>query len=47
MIKEEWENIVHKGVMVNFLNEYNLYDQNLKVVKEAKSWFSLFRENQE
>lgn len=39
MIKEEWENIVHEGVMVNSLNEHNLYDQTLKVVKRQKADF--------
>lgn len=36
MTKEDKEDIIHEGVMVNSLNEYKLYDQTLKVVKEAK-----------
>ena len=51
MLKEDKEDINHKEKMDNFLNEYKLDNQTLKLVKEGKErlidWFPQFRQNQE
>lgn len=43
MLEEDKEDINHGEGMDNFLNEYELDDQMLKLVKEAKIRFQHYR----
>lgn len=43
MLEEDKEDINHGEGMDNFLNEYELDDQMLKLVKEAKIRFQYYR----